>query len=308
VTVATDDTPSWKLFEHGLLVFERPPEASGPHRLLVCRADFCSERECSCREVRLSAVGLELGADAATQLTQETFRALLDAGPPMRASISIDSAFVAPEAYDGRTSLPDEWVEYLESEVDGELLDIFQTRWLAAKGWRARTWQEINWPTQDSNEMVAWRELHPDDRRDLYSLNGGLFAATELYCPNPACTCTEARVEFTELLEDDDLRSVGSVRLQLPAVEALERQSPAGDSPLLDDLWSAFRHRHRHVGARLSTRRQRVMDIGKARAAAQVAAPAKSKARVGRNDPCPCGSGKKHKQCCLGLPSPGQHS
>ena len=22
--------------------------------------------------------------------------------------------------------------------------------------------------------------------------------------------------------------------------------------------------------------------------------------KVGRNDPCPCGSGKKHKQCCLG--------
>lgn len=21
--------------------------------------------------------------------------------------------------------------------------------------------------------------------------------------------------------------------------------------------------------------------------------------KVGRNDPCPCGSGKKHKQCCL---------
>jgi len=22
--------------------------------------------------------------------------------------------------------------------------------------------------------------------------------------------------------------------------------------------------------------------------------------RIGRNDPCPCGSGKKHKKCCLG--------
>ncbi|MBZ4241354.1 SEC-C domain-containing protein, partial [Mycobacterium tuberculosis] len=21
--------------------------------------------------------------------------------------------------------------------------------------------------------------------------------------------------------------------------------------------------------------------------------------KVGRNDPCPCGSGKKYKQCCL---------
>lgn len=25
--------------------------------------------------------------------------------------------------------------------------------------------------------------------------------------------------------------------------------------------------------------------------------------KVGRNDPCPCGSGKKHKQCCLKLSS-----
>ncbi len=30
-------------------------------------------------------------------------------------------------------------------------------------------------------------------------------------------------------------------------------------------------------------------------------APVRSQAaKVGRNDPCPCGSGKKHKQCCLG--------
>ncbi len=29
-------------------------------------------------------------------------------------------------------------------------------------------------------------------------------------------------------------------------------------------------------------------------------APIKAgQAKVGRNDPCPCGSGKKHKQCCL---------
>ncbi len=25
--------------------------------------------------------------------------------------------------------------------------------------------------------------------------------------------------------------------------------------------------------------------------------------RVGRNDPCPCGSGKKYKRCCAGKPS-----
>jgi len=25
----------------------------------------------------------------------------------------------------------------------------------------------------------------------------------------------------------------------------------------------------------------------------------RSEARIGRNDPCPCGSGKKYKKCCL---------
>lgn len=28
-------------------------------------------------------------------------------------------------------------------------------------------------------------------------------------------------------------------------------------------------------------------------------APYVAAQKVGRNDPCPCGSGKKHKQCCL---------
>ena len=27
--------------------------------------------------------------------------------------------------------------------------------------------------------------------------------------------------------------------------------------------------------------------------------PVVKKAKVGRNDPCPCGSGKKYKNCCL---------
>jgi len=26
----------------------------------------------------------------------------------------------------------------------------------------------------------------------------------------------------------------------------------------------------------------------------------RQKAKVGRNDPCPCGSGKKYKKCCAG--------
>ena len=31
--------------------------------------------------------------------------------------------------------------------------------------------------------------------------------------------------------------------------------------------------------------------------------PAVAVAKVGRNDPCPCGSGKKYKKCCAALAS-----
>ena len=33
--------------------------------------------------------------------------------------------------------------------------------------------------------------------------------------------------------------------------------------------------------------------------------PVRREERIGRNDPCPCQSGKKHKQCCLGKPKDG---
>jgi uncharacterized protein YecA (UPF0149 family) len=26
--------------------------------------------------------------------------------------------------------------------------------------------------------------------------------------------------------------------------------------------------------------------------------------RIGRNDPCPCGSGRKYKKCCMGKSTP----
>lgn len=34
-------------------------------------------------------------------------------------------------------------------------------------------------------------------------------------------------------------------------------------------------------------------------------APLRAESKVGRNDPCPCGSGKKFKKCCEGKPAPG---
>lgn len=47
-----------------------------------------------------------------------------------------------------------------------------------------------------------------------------------------------------------------------------------------------------------------VLQQMKSQAAAAGAAPSKTASKVGRNDPCPCGSGKKYKQCCLNRKTP----
>ena len=38
--------------------------------------------------------------------------------------------------------------------------------------------------------------------------------------------------------------------------------------------------------------------VKEANEAVSKAKPVKTGPKVGRNDPCPCGSGKKYKQCC----------
>ncbi len=41
-----------------------------------------------------------------------------------------------------------------------------------------------------------------------------------------------------------------------------------------------------------------VTDAANAAEAQAKAKPVRTGPKVGRNDPCPCGSGKKYKQCC----------
>jgi preprotein translocase subunit SecA len=38
--------------------------------------------------------------------------------------------------------------------------------------------------------------------------------------------------------------------------------------------------------------------VSEAAAATEKAKPVRTGPKVGRNDPCPCGSGKKYKHCC----------
>ena len=287
---------AWALFEHGLLVFEHMLAPAGPFRLLVSQAQLCAKRQCDCRDVVLTAVGLDVGTDfSGLGLGSEEICSMLDGPKAMHALLDIDLGIVKPDEYEGRSPLSSDWLDYVQSQVDGDLLETLHDRWLQAKGFRPRELHALDSRALEPGELVAWHELHPDQRRDLYLDEDIVFLASEFYCVNSECDCAEATIDFAELLEKKRARSIGYVRVSLPDTQVIELSGPG---TRLERLWSAFRTRHRNTGDRLATRKQRLAEIP--RVDSRLALPSDTTQHVGRNDPCPCGSGKKFKRCCAG--------
>jgi SEC-C motif len=126
--------------------------------------------------------------------------------------------------------------------------------------------------------------------------NGLLF--DDQYCLQPDCQCTEA---FATFIHFQDMKQVegepAGIFLDYETGEVrIEHQGePEQDiDALLDRVQQQFPNlaeslRDRHATLRTLYRNFR----------ARTSSPAPAAPKVGRNDPCPCGSGKKFKRCCL---------
>jgi hypothetical protein len=64
---------------------------------------------------------------------------------------------------------------------------------------------------------------------------------------NPACACSAAIIDFSELFERDRARSIGHIRVALPDLQVIEWKSPQENRAIVERLWAAFRQRHLHA-------------------------------------------------------------
>jgi hypothetical protein len=169
----------------------------------------------------------------------------------------------------------------------------------------ARPWLDRQ---NEGNLWLLWRSAESDRRE-------GLLAAGFPVCTNPACDCSEVQVDL-QGVDDGLMRAESSGdRLRLafipdrPAAgvrgaaarlvidsEAGERCRQEGDRRLVDWFVDS-------LDTSLLEALRGAVRAAKARAANAPAAPVptpEAAGRLGRNDPCPCGSGKKYKRCCGG--------
>jgi len=144
------------------------------------------------------------------------------------------------------------------------------------------------------------------------------YLVVEHYCTNPACDCREVHLAFRPIRPDSErpgkhvaevaFRAImsldGHVRLEgLDAADgATARQVIAlWEEDVDENELKKLKWRYdkmREIGRRSMsgyTRRQPA-ELRPRRSVSESSKPPTN--RIGRNDPCPCGSGKKYKKCC----------
>jgi hypothetical protein len=159
---------------------------------------------------------------------------------------------------------------------------------------------------EHSGTMVGFHEILPYAEYQMLEIEGRDFLLDEQYCVKPACNCSEVAVS----LLDASGKQAGSVLHDFPVLfldyktakwrientggedakllSRVAKQLNTGEYPLI------FERHHNRLKSlyRLYKKRHHVSTT-----------PIQANRKVGRNDPCPCGSGKKYKRCCLGSSS-----
>jgi len=150
---------------------------------------------------------------------------------------------------------------------------------------------------ENEGMMYAYKDVLPYGDHLAVSFNGESCVFLDQYCLVPKCSCTDVYLTFfQENASEEPVQELftvglnytnnkwstvnrGAVPVDLKAVRsAVEEQFP--------DIRQRLRRRHQKLKTIYAHCKKRdlkqPLDLPK----------------VGRNDPCPCGSGKKFKKCC----------
>jgi hypothetical protein len=140
------------------------------------------------------------------------------------------------------------------------------------------------------------------------------FMVEDLYCPNPECDCQCVLLVF--MAEELDLSSTDPTATVLADVfdvslglwGEVEKLNPHSCSETeARDLLSVWRETEPDLLEIMTERYldikslgRRILDENEPTQEVDGSPHVRKTPKVGRNDPCPCGSGKKFKKCCLG--------
>ena len=274
-------------------------QADSPTTATTYSIDICARPTCHCHSVTLRA---ESTTTTTTELPAELF---LD--PFDRVAFTIDHTDLPPPAQAIAAAISrDDWTR---------LADHF----LAVKANAFATvdpnHERAQFPFEEVEHgslMVRLHDIFPF-APDLGTTNedGRTIMVNEHHCVEPVCPCTKVVLDLEFAASEDDSAALA----RLPALEVdwlRGRWRVSGkhcgllpaESALRDRLLAAHPDLLEELGRRQKLLR-RLYEVSRPKHLDTVRqTPVRAAAKTGRNDPCPCGSGRKYKKCCLPKDAP----
>jgi SEC-C motif len=276
---------------------------------VLLRPKFCIDRSCGCAKVDLHIALIDDQVERVIE-HDDHVELGMKSGCTLRPPLGFDVPSMTLELYTGRftafttrredLAAASAALNQLGLRIDGELLDELWRRQSLAKG--AEPKPLARRPPKDHRlgRLVGWDEVCGDTRRDILWHEGKFIVCDDSYCPAPDCTCDEALVFF----DRENTHEVGSVWVQFKTDDLKFVPSEGSSMQDLRAVWRAYVERwpnyRDHLRERYLALRDALHD------ALDVVptelrpseSPRRSPPKIGRNEACPCGSGRKYKRCC----------
>ncbi len=202
--------------------------------------------------------------------------------------------------------------------ADEFLLHATTADWIALRNLfrqaKRRVYEKIDLTTMDAKFpfaeiegdgiLIGYNEIFPFHHPLRPTLNGRSFLIFDQYCLRPACDCQQMTLNFyTDDPPGPNGESTASpsftVEMDLARREwELQEQLAPTSAPVLV-LMAEFLAQI-DAYPLLAERRRVLRALYRHNCGKFVPEPVKVTAKPGRNDPCPCGSGRKYKKCCWG--------
>jgi hypothetical protein len=278
------------------------------HGMVLCTL-ICDNPECECRQAQIKAMpvddrlkGMGVESDRLTfRLSEEDAANLSIPEEQLSAALDVDTGEVclAEGAPESKHNL--EMLALLKAKLRGNVLETVRRRWRAVKKIDREQWRRQDWSWWEPGLLVSWTEAFPDDLNFLLEHRGATFWANDMYCINPGCPCQTALIAFCQVRGKSGLEEMGTVAVHVGKWKIEGIDPKLGDQKKLRSLWELLQEKP-GLKSTLRERRRNLMAIGKEIArmdqGKEMEKPLPQQ-NARRNDPCPCGSGKKYKKCCL---------
>ncbi len=149
----------------------------------------------------------------------------------------------------------------------------------------------------------GYKSVFPFAIAFYFNIEERSFFITDQYCVRSDCDCTKISIDIVEIVpvkKEKRAKDICYINLDYKK-RSWEMDNQIHSDPSMKEIRAAIEKDIPDFYEQVKNRHQklkRIYSYNKSREWDE-APPRQVSEKVGRNDPCPCGSGKKYKKCCM---------